>query len=131
MKLELIHKWTCPYSARVRDFIEEKGLKDHIDFFEIIEDDGAKDRLTQLTGKSQVPCLVIDGEPKLESNDIIQWLAENGAKLDVKDEVGRDAIAWAHGVFLATHPPVDRPETVALIESLMAQQGTSTTASNP
>ncbi len=77
MKLELIHKWTCPYSARVRDFIEEHGLNDQIDFLEISEAEGAKDRLTQLTGKTQVPCLVIDGEPKLESNDIVQWLDQN------------------------------------------------------
>ncbi|MBM6579268.1 glutathione S-transferase N-terminal domain-containing protein [Microvirga sp. BT689] len=77
MKLELIHKWTCPYSARVRDFIEEHGLTDRIAFMEINETDGAKDRLTYLTGKIQVPCLVIEGQPKLESRDIIQWLYRN------------------------------------------------------
>jgi ankyrin repeat protein len=54
-------------------------------------------------------------------NDIIRWLAANGARLDLADKVGRTPITWAHGVFLATHPPVDRPETVALIESLMSQ----------
>jgi len=77
LKLELIHKWACPYSAQVRDFIEERGLKDRIAFMEVNETEGAKDRLTQLTGKTQVPCLVIDGEPKLESRDIIQWLDQN------------------------------------------------------
>ncbi|MBB3019808.1 glutaredoxin [Microvirga lupini] len=77
MKLELIHKWACPYSARVRDFIEERGLKDRIAYLEVNEMDGAKDRLTQLTGRTQVPCLVADGEPILESRDIIQWLAQN------------------------------------------------------
>ena len=77
LKLELIHKWTCPYSARVRDFIEEHGLKDRIAFMEINEADGAKDRLSQLTGKTQVPCLVIEGQPILESRDIIQWLDQN------------------------------------------------------
>ena len=77
MKLELIHKWTCPYSARVRDFIEERGLKDQIAFMEINETEGAGDRLTQLTGKTQVPCLVVDGEPILESKDIIAWLDRN------------------------------------------------------
>ncbi|MDY6984571.1 MAG: ankyrin repeat domain-containing protein, partial [Pseudomonadota bacterium] len=64
----------------------------------------------------------IHGAANRGSDNIIQWLAENGAQLDIKDKVGRDAIAWAHGVFLATHPPVDRPETVALIEKLMEQQ---------
>ncbi|MBJ6127642.1 glutaredoxin family protein [Microvirga splendida] len=77
MKLELIHKWACPYSARVRDFIDERGLQDRIAFLEINETEGAKDRLAQLTGKTQVPCLVVDGEPILESRDIIQWLDTN------------------------------------------------------
>lgn len=77
MKLELIHKWACPYSARVRDFIEERGLQDQIAFMEVNESEGAKDRLEQLTGKTQVPCLVADGEPILESRDIIQWLDQN------------------------------------------------------
>ncbi|MDP8921040.1 MAG: glutaredoxin [Pseudomonadota bacterium] len=77
MKLELIHKWQCPYSARVRDFIDEQGLKDQIDYTEINEVEGAKDKLSQLTGKSQVPCLVIDGKPMLESGDIVQWLQQN------------------------------------------------------
>ena len=55
-------------------------------------------------------------------NDIIRWLAANEAQLDIADNVGRTPVTWAHGVFLATHPPVDRPDTVALIESLLAQQ---------
>jgi ankyrin repeat protein len=64
-------------------------------------------------------------------DDIIRWLAANGARLDVPDNVGRTPVVWAHGVFLATHPPVDRPETVALIESLLAGQTDTRTASNP
>jgi len=77
LQLELIHKWACPYSARVRDFIEERGFKDQIAFMEVSESEGARDRLEQLTGKTQVPCLVADGEPILESRDIIQWLDQN------------------------------------------------------
>ena len=77
MKLELIHKWACPYSARVREFIEERGLQDRIAYLEVNETEGAKDRLAQLTGKTQVPCLVADGEPILESREIIQWLEQN------------------------------------------------------
>jgi glutaredoxin len=77
LKLELIHKWACPYSARVRDFIEERGLQDRIAYLEVNETEGAQDRLAQLTGKTQVPCLVVDGEPILESRDIIRWLEQN------------------------------------------------------
>lgn len=62
----------------------------------------------------------IHGAANRGSNEIIRWLAANGAQLDLADEQGRTPLTWAHGVFLATHPPVDRPETAALIESLMA-----------
>src|SRR5690606_25504718 len=64
----------------------------------------------------------IHGAANRGSDNIIQWLAANGAQLDIKDGAGRTAVDWAHGVFLATHPPVDRPQTAALIESLMKQQ---------
>jgi glutaredoxin len=77
LKLELIHKWQCPYSARVRDFIEEHDLKDKVDFTEISEVAGAQDKLSHLTGKTQVPCLVVDGRPILESGDIVEWLQQN------------------------------------------------------
>jgi len=33
--------------------------------------------LLAIGGKIQVPCLVINGEPLYESDDIIQWLTEN------------------------------------------------------
>jgi ankyrin repeat protein len=72
----------------------------------------------------------VHGAANRGSDDIIRWLAANGARLDVADGVGRTAVDWAHGVFLATHPPVDRPETVALIESLLADQVNTVAQSN-
>ena len=80
MTLQLFHKWQCPYSARVRDFVDEHGLGDRIDYVEIQEVEGAKERLAGMTGKSQVPCLVVDGKPMLESGAIVQWLQQNLVK---------------------------------------------------
>ena len=77
MTLQLYHRWHCPYSKRVRDYIDEHKLNTQIDYVEIGEVPGAEDRLNALTGRSQVPCLVIDGEPMLESGDIVQWLQTN------------------------------------------------------
>jgi hypothetical protein len=62
----------------------------------------------------------IHGAANRGSDGIIRWLAANGAHLDVADAQGRTPLIWAHGVFLATHPPVDRPDTAALIESLVS-----------
>ena len=64
----------------------------------------------------------IHGAANRGSDNIIRWLAANGARLDLADKVGRTPVTWAHGVFLATHPPVDRPQTVALLESLLQHQ---------
>ncbi len=77
MPLQLYHRLHCPYSKRVRDHIDEHKLNDQIEYIEIGEDPSAEERLNALTGRSQVPCLVIDGEPMLESGDIVQWLQTN------------------------------------------------------
>jgi ankyrin repeat protein len=53
------------------------------------------------------------------SDDIITFLVEKGAKLDVKDKEGRTAMTWAEGVFLATHPSKPKPTSIALIKTLM------------
>ena len=76
-KLELYHFESCPYCAKVRRFIESSGLKSKITYFDTRLDSAAHGRLEKMTGDDQVPCLVIDGEPMLESDDIIAWLKSN------------------------------------------------------
>ena len=56
------------------------------------------------------------------SDDILEWLVEKGARLDVKDKEGRTPLNWAEGVFLATHPAKPKPSSMALIQKLMAKQ---------
>jgi ankyrin repeat protein len=68
----------------------------------------------------------IHGAANRGANDVIEYLAANGARVDLADEQGRTPLDWAEGVFLATHPPVRKPETIALLERLLAkQQGTA------
>jgi ankyrin repeat protein len=57
------------------------------------------------------------------SNEIIRYLASQGAKLDVQDAVGRDAVRWAEGVFLAAVGAELKPDTVTLLKELMAEAG--------
>ncbi len=77
MTIELYHRWRCPYSARVRDFIDANQLGDRIQYVELGEVADAEATLSAMTGRSQVPCLVVDGKPLLESADIVQWLDQN------------------------------------------------------
>jgi glutaredoxin len=75
MTLELYHFEQCPYCRKVRQFIEGAGLKEKIQYYDILKDPAAHDRLLAINnGDEQVPCLVIDGKPVLESDDIIAWL---------------------------------------------------------
>ena len=57
------------------------------------------------------------------SNDIVRLLAEHGARLDVVDAVGRTAMQWAEGVFLAAVGQEQKPETIALLTELMEADG--------
>lgn len=62
----------------------------------------------------------LHGAANRGSDDIIRFLAEHGARLEVADKQGRTAMTWAQGVFLATHPPEAKPQTIALLKQLQA-----------
>jgi ankyrin repeat protein len=70
----------------------------------------------------------IHGAANRGANDVIEYLAANGARLDIADKQGRTPLDWAAGVFLATHPPVRKPDTIALLERLRTQRKTAATA---
>ena len=55
------------------------------------------------------------------SDNIIEFLVAKGARLDVKDKVGRTAYNWSEGIFLATHAPVPKPTSMALLQKLAGQ----------
>jgi ankyrin repeat protein len=63
----------------------------------------------------------IHGAANRGSNDIISYLAENGALLDVSDNEGRSPIAWAEGVLTGARAPFRKPETIALLQELQAR----------
>ena len=56
-------------------------------------------------------------------NPVIRYLAAQGAQLDVQDAVGRTAVRWAEGVFLAAVGAELKPDTVALLHELMDEAG--------
>ena len=59
------------------------------------------------------------------ANPVIRYLVEQGARLDATDAVGRNALRWAEGVFLAAVGAEQKPETIALLNALMAEAGTA------
>ena len=71
MHLELYHRQNCPFSARVRRFIQNEGLKSFIEYHDIDTTKADEEKLKKLTGIEQVPCLVLDGKPMLESEKLL------------------------------------------------------------
>jgi ankyrin repeat protein len=55
------------------------------------------------------------------SNDIVELLVQNGARLDIQDAEGRTPMEWAKGVFLGDLGAQPKPQTIALLEKLGAK----------
>lgn len=64
----------------------------------------------------------IHGAANRGSDHVIQFLADHGAKVDLKDKEGRTPYVWAEGVFLATNAPVAKPSSMALIKKLVGEK---------
>jgi ankyrin repeat protein len=79
-----------------------------------------------VNARNSMGLAAIHGAANRGANDVIEYLAANGAKLDVADREGRTPRNWAEGVFLATHPPVRKPETIALLERLLGNAAPTT-----
>ena len=78
MNLTLYHFQGCPYCAKVRDFLHKEGIT--IPMKDTHQDAGANNELMKIGGKTQVPCLVVDGKALYESMDIIEWFKNNYKK---------------------------------------------------
>ena len=78
MNLTLYHFETCPYCQRVRRYITENHID--ISWKDIWLNPEYREELIKIGGKSQVPCLVIDGKALYESLNIIKWLKTNFKK---------------------------------------------------
>src|SRR2546422_6120389 len=65
----------------------------------------------------------VHGAANRGSDDIIRFLVDKGARLDMKDKEGRTPLTWAEGVFLATHPAKPKPSSIALIRTVTGNSG--------
>ena len=70
---------SCPYCRRVLQRLPALGLD--VTLRDTLRDRAAADELRRVTGRGQVPCLFIDGEPMFESADIIDFLEAHAAAL--------------------------------------------------
>lgn len=66
----------CPFCARVERFMNNAGIE--MEIRNTLEGTNQED-LIAIGGKSQVPCLIVDGKPMYESMDIINYLNDQRA----------------------------------------------------
>ncbi len=76
----LFYRPTCGYCLKVLRFIEQNNIS--IPLKNISESSTIRDDLIAIAGKTQVPCLVVNGKPMHESDAIIEWLKENWSSDD-------------------------------------------------
>jgi len=69
--LILYHFEGCPFCQKVRNYLSQQSIT--IPMKDIKLDPQARHELLEVGGKTQVPCLFIDGKPMYESGDIIEW----------------------------------------------------------
>ena len=66
----------CPFCQRVLSTIRQLDIGDKIEMRDIHENPDFEQELIKLNGMRQVPCLVVDGKPMLESMDINNFLTK-------------------------------------------------------
>lgn len=74
-QLTLYHFQGCPYCTKVSDYLKRRKIS--VPMKDTHETPGYHDELIKVGGKSQVPCLLIDGKALYESDDIIKWFETN------------------------------------------------------
>ncbi len=71
----ILYKYdACPFCRRVTRKVSALHLEDQIEFRDTRREPRWRADLVQRTGRTQVPCLFVDGEPMFESADINRWL---------------------------------------------------------
>ena len=92
----------------------------------LVKDFGMDVNAATTEGITPVICAIFKG-----TNNVVQYLVDHGAKLDVKDKAGRTVITWAQGVAANEgQPPRAQPETEKLVRELMAKQGVKIAMAN-
>ncbi len=73
---------TCPFCLRVMRVLDATEVE--VQMRDTRADRQAREHLLEVTGRTTVPCLFIDGVPMFESADISDWLRVHAARRDIR-----------------------------------------------
>jgi len=76
----LFYRSNCGYCRKVISFMEKNNFS--LTLKNTSESSEIREELITISGKTQVPCLVVNGQPIHESDDIIEWLGKNWSNDD-------------------------------------------------
>jgi glutaredoxin len=80
--LDFYYFESCPYCQRVITVINKLKIK--VNWKDTMKDSANGKKLREVTGRTTVPCLFIDGEPMFESLDIMKWMEANKDTLTIE-----------------------------------------------
>ncbi len=80
--LILYYMPTCPFCQKVLGFMKKNDIE--VVMKDTLSNPAFRQELLEIGGKTQVPCLVIDGKALYESEDIIVWFKENWKKVKLQ-----------------------------------------------
>lgn len=72
--MELYYFPECPFCIRVLHAIDRLGIADDIELKDVRRNGAFRSELIDLCGNTQVPTLLVEGEPMRESADIVAFL---------------------------------------------------------
>ena len=78
--LTLYYMPTCAFCQKVLSYMKKHDIE--IPLKDTMSNRSYLQELLKIGGKTQVPCLTIDGKPLYESDDIIVWFKENWKRTD-------------------------------------------------
>ena len=77
----LFVKSNCGHSLKATLGRDNLHLQNQVPLKNVTEDSSAMAQLNSLTGKDQAPCLVVDGKPMPEADDIVRYLASHATDI--------------------------------------------------
>jgi hypothetical protein len=78
----LFVKSNCGFSVKTMLARENLHLQDKLPLKNVTDNPSARDELVKLTGKDQSPCLIVDGKPIQDSDEIVRYLTSHTTDLD-------------------------------------------------
>ena len=74
-------KSACGFSLKTLWAVDNLHLRDQVTVKNVTDDAGALDEMKKLSNQDKAPCMIVDGKPLLEADDIIKHLVAGATNL--------------------------------------------------